>query len=88
MVTVDMISEITGLPKAGTDPAQYIKARDNDKNLLQQLKERYRLQRDGHAYHIDSINEQVAHIGAHILASKILQKNRLVQCNLGAISCV
>ena len=43
VVTVDMISEIMGLLKAREDPAQYLRGRDNDKKLAQQLKERYGL---------------------------------------------
>ena len=72
---MDMISEITGLPKARADPAQYLRGRDNDKKLAQQLKERYRLQWYGHAYRIESINEWVVHIGARILAIKIIIGN-------------
>ena len=54
-ITVDLISSITGLPKAGEDPTQYIRGRDTDKKLGKQLKERFGLQRDGCAYRIDSI---------------------------------
>ena len=54
--TMDLIASITGLLKVGEDPTQYIHGRDTDKRLAKQLKERFGLQRDGHAYHIDSIN--------------------------------
>ena len=40
-LTVDLISEITGLLKDGEDPSQYFKGRDNDKHLRARLKERY-----------------------------------------------
>ena len=55
-VTVDLIASIMGLPKAGEDPTQYIRGRDTGKRIMKQLKERFGLQRDGHAYRIDSIN--------------------------------
>ena len=77
-VIVDLISEITGLPKVGIDPTQYLRGRDNDKKLAQQLKERYVLEWDGRTYRIDDINEQVVHIGAHILASKVIRGNHSV----------
>ena len=77
-LTVDFISEIMGLLKDGPNPSQYFKGRDNDKRLKARLKERYDLQRDGRAYHIDSINDIGVRIGARILASKIVRKNRLV----------
>ena len=86
-VTVDLIASITRLPKAGEDPVQYIHGRDMDKRLAKQLKERFGLQRDGHAYRIDSVNSQAVHIGARILASNIVQGNRPVQCNSSLVAC-
>ena len=50
------------------------------------LKKHYDLEHDGRAYRIDSINDRVVRIGARILASKIVRKNRLVQCNSGVVS--
>ena len=88
MIMVDLISEITRLPKDAPDPSQYFKGRDNDKRFAAQLKERYDLQRDGRAYHIDNINNRMMHIGAWILASKIVRNNCPVQCNSGVIACV
>ena len=74
-LTVYFISEIMGLPKDGPDPSQYLKGRDNDKRLKARLKERYDLQCDGRAYHIDIINDRVVCIGAQILESNIIRKN-------------
>ena len=67
-----------GLPKDGLDPSQYFKGCDNNKRLVAWLKERYGLQHDGRAYRKDNINKRVMRIGAHILASKIVRKNRPV----------
>ena len=80
-VTADLIASITNLSKAGEDPAQYICGRYTNKKLSKQLKERFDLQFNGCAYRIDSINSQVMHIGARILASKVVSGNRPVQCN-------
>ena len=52
------------------------------------MKERYDLQRDGRSYHIDSINDRGEHIGARILESKNIKKNRPIQCPSGVIACV
>ena len=87
-VIVDLISEITVFPKAREDPSQYLRGRDNDKKLAQQLKERYGLKRDGHTYRIDNINERAVCIGAHILASKVIRGNLPVHYNSGVVSCV
>ena len=40
VITVDLISEITGLPKDGVEPSQYFRGRDNDKRLAARLKEK------------------------------------------------
>ena len=72
---VDLIFEITGLPKNGEDPFQYLKGRDNDKCLVARLKEWYNLQCDGRAYHIDSINNRAVRISAQILETNIFKKN-------------
>ena len=55
-ITVDLTTSITGFPKAGEDPAQYIHGRDTYNRLVKQLKECFGLQQDGRAYHIDNIN--------------------------------
>ena len=64
VITVDLISEITGLPMDGLDPSQYFKGRDNDKRLATWLKQKYDLQRDGRAYRIDIINDRMVRIAA------------------------
>ena len=74
-VIVDLIASITGLLKAREDPTQYICGRDTDKKLAKQLKERFGLQWDGHAYRINSINSQTVHIGTRIIASNVLRGN-------------
>ena len=87
MITVDLISEIMGLPMDGPDPSQYFKGRDNDKRLAVRLKERYDFQHDGRAYHIDNINNRTICFGARILASKIVRNNCLIQYTSGVITC-
>ena len=72
VITVDLISDITGSPKDGPDPSQYFKGRDNDKRLVAQLKQRYDLQHDGMVYHIEIINDGTIRIAERILASKII----------------
>ena len=55
-VTINLIASITGFPKVGEDPTQYIRGRDTEWKLAKQLKEFFGLQWDGHAYLIDSTN--------------------------------
>ena len=70
-----LISEITGVPKDGPDPLQYIHDKDNDRKLAMTLKKSYVLECDRRAYHIDRINDCVVRIGAKILASEVVRKN-------------
>ena len=37
-ITIDLISDIKGIPKDGPDPLQYFKRKDNDKRLVARLK--------------------------------------------------
>ena len=60
---VDLILDVTGLPKVGEDLTQYFRGRDDDKKLSQQLKERFGLQCDGRAYCINSTYECSVCIG-------------------------
>ena len=77
-VTINLIASITGLPKVGEDPTQYIRGRDTYKKLAKKLKEHFCLQRDGHSYRIDNIKSQAVCIGAKILASKVVHDNQPV----------
>ena len=86
-VMVELISEIIGMPKDGLDPSQYFRGKDNDNKLSEKLKGRYNLQRHGHAYHIDSINDQATHIAVRIYTSNIIRMNRPNYCNSGVIAC-
>ena len=76
VITVDLISEITGLLKDGPDPLQYFKGKDNDKWIYGQLKLKYELQCNGRAYHIISINDHAVRIDSKILEINIVHKNR------------
>ena len=51
------------------------------------LKKHYSLERNGIACLIDSINDHTVYIGAKIMASKVVWKNRLVQCNSRLVAC-
>ena len=44
LITLDLISHITGLHKVGVDPSQYFQGKDNDKNLATKLRNKYRVE--------------------------------------------
>ena len=77
-----------GLPKDGLDPSQYIHGNVNDGMLVMTLKKHYALQGDRREYRINTINDHTVRIGTKILASKVVRKNHLVQCNFGVLACV
>ena len=85
--TVELISEIMGIPKHGPDPSQYIWGKDNERKLEMTLKKGYARERDGRAYRIDSVNDHAVCIGVRILASKVVRKNWMNQCNSGVVAC-
>ena len=51
------------------------------------MKKYYVLEHGGRAYCIDSINNSVVRISTRILASKVVRKNQLVECNSGVVAC-
>ena len=57
-ITIDLISQVIGLPKVGVDPCQYFKGKDNDKKLVVRLKKKYDVIHDERAYVINTINAQ------------------------------
>ena len=40
-IIVDLISQITNLPKAGVDLSQYFRGKHNDKKMVVRLKKKY-----------------------------------------------
>ena len=56
--TIDLISQIIDFPKAGVDPSQYFRGKDNGKKTVARLKKKYDVIRDKRVYVIDTINDQ------------------------------
>ena len=71
-VTIDLISLITSLPKAGVDPSQYLCGKDNDKKLAVRLWKKYGVVKCKQAYVIDTFNDTTVHVGEKFLAVKIM----------------
>ena len=71
-ITVDMISQIPGFPKAWVDPSQYFRGKVNDKKLLARLKKKYNVIAKKRAYFIDTITDQGVCIATKLLAVKIV----------------
>ena len=57
------------------DLPQYFKGKDNDKNIVVKMKQKYGVVKDTRAYVIGTINEQAVRIITKFLTLKIVQKN-------------
>ena len=86
VVTVELVSQITGFPKNGPHPSQYFQGKENKKILATKLKKKYELERDGCTYVVDNINERALHIAVRILSRKVVWKHSLNQCTSGVVS--
>ena len=86
-IMVDLISQITGLPKARFDPSQYFKGKDNDKKLAARLKKKYDVIHNKRVYVNDTINDKVVRIVGKLLPMKIVHKKRKNQCTSRVIAC-
>ena len=86
-ITVDLISQIARLPKAGVYQSQYFKGKASEKLLATKIKNKYDVVREKHTYAIKFINDKAVQVVAKVLVVKIVQKNRPNQCTSGVISC-
>ena len=74
-VTIELISQFTGVPKKGPNPSQYFWGKDNNKKVEVNLNNIYKLQHDRCAYVVHIINEKDVCITTRILTSKVGIKN-------------
>ena len=79
-IMVDLICQITSLPKAGVDPSQYFTWKDNDKKLETRLRNKYGVVKDKRVYVISTINDQEVRIREKLLAMKVVWKNQPNWC--------
>jgi non-ribosomal peptide synthetase component E (peptide arylation enzyme) len=65
---IDLIHQITGLSKFGTDPATHFVGKDQDGNLVVRLIKKYNLTRGGRAYDATQIEEKTLRFIIQLLA--------------------
>ena len=75
-VTVELISQINGLPMKGGNQSKYFHGKDNNKRLASRLKNKYDVIHDKRAYVISTINDHVVQVTTKMLAIKMVRKNR------------
>ena len=74
LVTVKLISQITGLPMQGPDPSQYFCSKYNDNRLAAKLRNKYGFDHDKWEYVVDTITDKVVHVVTNILAIKVVSR--------------
>jgi hypothetical protein len=75
-VTIELITQITGLPIRGMDPALILNDKSKEKALVEKMKKKYGTDRGTRGIIIKQINDAMTQIGANILACKLLRKYR------------
>jgi hypothetical protein len=84
-ITVELITQITGLPTGGMDPALILDDKSKEKTLAEEMKKKYGTDRGTRGIIIKWINNVVTQLGAKILAYKLLRKCRKDEVPAGVI---
>jgi hypothetical protein len=85
-ITVELITQITGLPSRGMDPALILDDKSKEKALAEEMKKKYGTARGTRGIIIKWINNAVTQLGANILACKLLRKCRKDEVPAGVIA--
>jgi hypothetical protein len=75
-ITVELIAQITGLPRQGMDPALILDDKSKEKVLTEEMKKKYGTARGTRGIIIKWINNAATQLGTNILACKLLRKCR------------
>jgi hypothetical protein len=73
-IIVELITQITGLPTQGMDPALILDNKSKEKVLAEEMKKKYGSDREMRGIIIKQINNIATQLGAKILSLKILRK--------------
>jgi hypothetical protein len=85
-ITVELISQIIGLPSWGMDPALILDDKSKEKSLAEEMKNKYGTTRGTRGIIIKWINNAVTQLGTNILACKLLIKCRKDEVPAGVIA--
>jgi hypothetical protein len=86
LITIDIISQITGLPIRGMDPTLVLDDKSKEKSLVEEMKKMYGTSRGTRGIIIKWINNVATQLGAKILAYKLLRKFRREEILAGFIA--
>jgi hypothetical protein len=75
-ITIELISQITGLPIWGMDPTLILDDKYKEKALAEEMKKKYGTSRGTRGIMIKQINNAATQLGAKILTYKLFRKCR------------
>ena len=85
-ITVDLITQITGLPSRSMDPALILDDKYKEKTLTEEMENKYGTSRGTRGIIIKWINNAATQLGAKILPYKLLRKCRKDKVPSGVIA--
>jgi hypothetical protein len=85
-ITMDLITQITGLPSRGMDPALILDDKSKEKALAEEMKKKYDTARGTRGIIIKWINNPTTQLGIKILACKFLRKCHKDEVPAGVIA--
>jgi hypothetical protein len=75
-INVDLIVEVTGLPKDGEKPEKYLEDKTKEKSILDEIKEKYGTKRGKRGIMINEINDLATWFSTIFLSFKLMHKCR------------
>ena len=87
-ITIELITQIIGLPIRGMDPTLILDDKSKEKALAEEMKKKYGTDRGMRGIIIKRINDAATQLGANILACKLLRKCLKDEVPVGVIAVV
>jgi hypothetical protein len=84
-IDVELIAHITGLPSRGTDPVQFLNDKTKEKALVEDMKNKYNIERGMLEIIIKRISDIVTKMAAKIMAYKLLKKCHKEEVSVGIV---
>jgi hypothetical protein len=85
-LTIEIITQITGLPNRGMDPVLILDDKSKEKALTEEMNKKYGTTRGKRGIIIKQINNVATQLGTNILAYKLLRKCRKDEVPVGVIA--
>jgi hypothetical protein len=88
LIDVEIIAHIIEFPSRGMDPTQFLDDKTKEKELAEEMKNKYGTDRGTRGIIIKRINDVATQMAAKILACKLLRKCRREEVSVGVVAVV